>query len=188
MGGFRFPFFQSYVRWRHSRGFGVHSPFAYELVRLAIRPGYAYGSYAYDAIDYLCRSGEVESYPRLRKDARLLAGVLPFLKCRRLITCAPPSPEMWRLVAGEAGATCRPYDDKISFRPYDFLLATSATPRDVLSRTIAAGVPLLVIGSEAGLDAYLASRCTDGVLFAGKRLLLAVPRKDMAFVRYSMKM
>ncbi|MDE6272422.1 MAG: hypothetical protein K2M31_05385 [Muribaculaceae bacterium] len=37
-------FCEFYRRWRHTRGFGIHSPFAYRLVTEAIRParGYAY--------------------------------------------------------------------------------------------------------------------------------------------------
>ena len=38
--------FRQYCHWRHTRGFGVHSPFAFRLVTEAIRPsrGYAYYS------------------------------------------------------------------------------------------------------------------------------------------------
>lgn len=36
--------FELYRRWRHTRGFGVHSPFAYRLVTEGVRPsrGYIY--------------------------------------------------------------------------------------------------------------------------------------------------
>lgn len=36
--------FDLYKRWRHTRGFGVHSPFAYRLVTEGVRParGYVY--------------------------------------------------------------------------------------------------------------------------------------------------
>lgn len=36
-----------YKRWRHGHGFGVHSPFAYRMVREVLRPSSATGYYAY---------------------------------------------------------------------------------------------------------------------------------------------
>lgn len=35
-----------FTRWRHARGFGIHSPFAYRLIREAIRPARGYAYYA----------------------------------------------------------------------------------------------------------------------------------------------
>ncbi len=36
-----------YKRWRHGHGFGVHSPFAYRMVREVLRPSRATAYYAY---------------------------------------------------------------------------------------------------------------------------------------------
>lgn len=41
---------ERYKRWRHTRGYGVHSPFAYMLVNEVVHPPKAYGYYNYDAI------------------------------------------------------------------------------------------------------------------------------------------
>lgn len=40
----------SYKRWRHGRGFGVHSPYAYRMVREVLRLPDACGYYAYAGI------------------------------------------------------------------------------------------------------------------------------------------
>lgn len=37
-----------YKRWRHGHGFGVHSPFAYRMVREVLRPSHDTAYYAYD--------------------------------------------------------------------------------------------------------------------------------------------
>lgn len=39
-----------YKRWRHGHGFGVHSPYAYHMVREVLRPPRSYGYYAYSAL------------------------------------------------------------------------------------------------------------------------------------------
>ncbi|MDO4319895.1 MAG: hypothetical protein Q4C34_04900 [Bacteroidales bacterium] len=41
---------EAYKRWRHGRGFGVHSPYAYRMVSEVLRPQRGYGYYAYGAI------------------------------------------------------------------------------------------------------------------------------------------
>lgn len=38
--------FKHYKRWRHTRGYGVHSPFAYRLITEAIHPKHGYVYYA----------------------------------------------------------------------------------------------------------------------------------------------
>lgn len=45
-------------RLRHSRGFGVHSPWAFRLITEAARPSRRYGYYAYPAIERLFGTGK----------------------------------------------------------------------------------------------------------------------------------
>lgn len=40
----------AYKRWRHGRGFGVHSPYAYRFVTEVLNPQRNYGYYAYGGI------------------------------------------------------------------------------------------------------------------------------------------
>ena len=85
--------FDGYVRLRHKYGFGVHSPFAYEVIKTAISPG-RYGFYGYDAIDEALEPSPAQSRTspvslrELRKDARLLLRLLYALDIKRVI--APP--------------------------------------------------------------------------------------------------
>ena len=39
-----------YLRWRHGRGFGVHSPFAFDFLRAELRPPRGYVYYHYDRL------------------------------------------------------------------------------------------------------------------------------------------
>lgn len=59
-----------YKRWRHGRGFGVHSPFAYDFIVETLRQELPY--YAYDVIDAMAagRDGDIG-----RLDARRLRQV-----------------------------------------------------------------------------------------------------------------
>lgn len=67
--------FKAFQRWRHSHGYGVHSPFGYELVTRAVRPG-PYAWYGYADIDHALDS----SLPgRIRFEARMLLRFLAII-------------------------------------------------------------------------------------------------------------
>lgn len=65
----------AYKRWRHGRGFGVHSPLAYDLVMNTLRERGAY--YAYERLDAAARRGGDVSPRRLRLIFRLLVRFNP---------------------------------------------------------------------------------------------------------------
>lgn len=44
------------ARWRHTRGYGVHSPIAYRIVKECVRPDSRYGFYSDAFIDYEFRN------------------------------------------------------------------------------------------------------------------------------------
>lgn len=67
---------EAYKRWRHTRGFGVHSPFAFELVTTVVRPGSRYAHYGYEDID---NSIARPSLPGSRRHARMLLRLAAFL-------------------------------------------------------------------------------------------------------------
>lgn len=87
----------AYLRWRHSHGFGVHSPFAYNLVTMAVRPG-KYGYYGYELIDRVILTPGKRYDRDVRRDARLLLRLLVALGSRRLLIAAA-DPEPFRAAA-----------------------------------------------------------------------------------------
>lgn len=60
----------SLKRWRNTRGFGVHSPFGYDIARNVVRPGRDYGYYGYSAIEAACH--ETACRHDVRNEARML--------------------------------------------------------------------------------------------------------------------
>ncbi len=67
-------------RWRNSHGFGVHSPFGYQLVERVVRPCRGYAYYAYDDIDRACSSSE----HRIADKAKMLLRLVCFLRPRKV--------------------------------------------------------------------------------------------------------
>ncbi len=66
----------SYLRWRHGRGFGIHSPFAYNFICLTLRERLPY--YAYPALrEELRRSGADMSHHDLGLIFRIVTRFMP---------------------------------------------------------------------------------------------------------------
>ncbi|MDE6333696.1 MAG: hypothetical protein K2L77_03515 [Muribaculaceae bacterium] len=57
-----------YKRWRHGHGYGVHSPYAYRMVREVLRPPHGYAYYA----EYSLPHAELRLLYRLLMDLRPL--------------------------------------------------------------------------------------------------------------------
>lgn len=177
--------FKAYVRWRHSRGFGVHSPFAYDLVKMAINPG-DYGFYGYSLIDRVILSQGFKGYPRARKDARLLLRLLVQLRSRRLLL--PDGLPALCAAARGAGVPAVTFKSLPKGRLGDFLIVTpSLLSSRQLEERIRENTAILAIAPDEETVKTLYAACERGLIFHGTRLLLAVPRKEMAFVAYSMK-
>lgn len=66
---------ERYKHWRHSHGFGIHSPSAYRLIREVLRPSPSYGYYGYNALRRL--AGHRYSHTELCLLYRLLVDAHP---------------------------------------------------------------------------------------------------------------
>lgn len=68
--------FEAYKRWRHTRGYGVHSPFAYKIVKEVLQDKRGYAYYAYQNLEEAaCSRSEIKAARRLmRLAARMDVG------------------------------------------------------------------------------------------------------------------
>lgn len=180
---------EAYKRWRHSRGFGVHSPFAYDLVRMAIRPGKGYGYYGYNLIEREALRPSAAHYTRRdRRDARLLLGILAQLCIRRLIL--PKGLPLMETAAKGSGAktlTSCP----ARFKEGDFLLArrdcSEAGGKEGIIKAIESGTPVMILDYDKDIAEAALSAMTDGLAMTGTRILLLIPREGMVLTTYTMR-
>lgn len=181
-----------YKRWRHSRGFGVHSPFAYALVRNALHPSAGYAYYAeFDP--------RMKSCSRIPVHAQLLMHIIIFLRCN--LSSANPFPqktfsvafigrdipEPYRFAIKAAGASLR----KIS--------PTGSPDNDRESRNrINLDADLIIISGNQGIANDLKSNQSllilkeshrqdyplpvmeNGLIVDASRYILAINRPEMA--------
>ena len=189
----------AYLRWRHSRGFGVHSPFAYDLVKMAVRPG-DYEFYGYADIDDVVLAPGFKGYPEARSDARLLLRLLVQLRTRRLLL--PKGLPAMQAAAEAASVPVVTYQAPAlpttpataivplpEPEPGDMIVAPLLNlDKNQLAGRLQADTVVLALHPDAPDIETIYKACGDrGLIFHGTRLLLAVPRKEMAFVAYTMK-
>lgn len=179
---------EAYKRWRHSRGFGVHSPFAYDLVKNVISPGnYAY--YGYRDIDRTILSPEVHVYSSLRNDARLLLRLLVWLNVKRLLIY-PPSQTVFATVAAAAGIKSMDASNLKALRPNvgELLIVSGKTPGEgEISEIIRNGIPIIAYDPSLRLRNEMKGAMKDGLILEGTRIILAIPRPEMALTSYTVR-
>ena len=178
-------FFDWYLRWRHSKGYGVHSPFAYRFITDVLKPG-DYGYYAYHQLEYLNRNLKSGRYSFLR-EAKFLIRLAIFLNTKRIISYNTKNPEA-QIVAKALKKIyfCCESISNITFKDGDLLLISpgSNEPEDIIEKSIEHNVPVFAINPSAEVRELLYKPADHGVLFAGKSRMLKIPRPQMEYVAY----
>lgn len=179
---------ECYKRWRHSRGYGVHSPFAYDIVKNVVSPGH-YAYYAYKDIDRALLVPGASVSNHLRHDARLLLRLLVFLASGELIIYPVKQPVM-RCVAKAAGVKCKDMNkaNLAAARKTSLILVRKNISFHIeLAKAINAGAAVLALDPVKPLRDLIAATMTDGLILEGKRIMIAIPRQQMVLTSYSMK-
>lgn len=191
----------AYLRWRHSKGFGVHSPYAYKFVTNVIRLRH-YGFYSYHEIDSHLSSKEIHDY-RFLKLIRFTIRLVNFLNTRRIITPSPGS----RLAEVTALAVDKEFivikdSDNFMFQNGDLLIISGCDqdtkksdegPELQLNLSLAksaihSGVTVFALHPQPELRALLAAPIPRGLLLNGGSKQILIPRPEMAYISYDIRM
>lgn len=180
------------ARLRHSRGFGVHSPMAFEALHRVIRPkGVAY--YGYHDIDLSFDNSSVgrlsgRAETRLRNRARLLL--------RLTVWQTPPAVWIWPGAQRPLHAAIRAAGKgiRISSRRQDIkksrLIVTDGGSDMISDRHLAELMAddhriLLLFSPEAGMGEKLLGTLPHGLMLESRDWLMVFNRPDMQPIGYS---
>lgn len=174
-----------YLRWRHSKGYGVHSPFAYKIVTEVISPG-KYGYYGYHEIDRIAakrKSGYLSG-----RDLKLLLRLSIALHSKEIVGTSDESQEL-RKVAKCAGASFREVKEgKIfSATPGLLVITPAITSPKIVSNAINHGYALIAFDPSEKVKDEILKPLIHGVLFHGTRIFVLIPREEMEYVDYTIK-
>lgn len=158
-------------RHRHRKGFGVHSPFAYRVVKDIIAPSRKYRYYAEEAI-----AGYDSPSRQITRLALMVHRLVGRYNYRIKVSALSPSVETLMRYAAETASRVPSADASV-------LLITSAPFRtDTLTRVSQDGITLLILSPFE-----LAAPPRTGVLFHDTRAALYFPYEKTAFVAYDIR-
>lgn len=180
---------ESYLRWRHSKGYGVHSPFAYSIVEMVINPGRGYGFYGYKDIERTAR----RLFPRdslIEHRGKLLLRLMALLRIKHLVISGEMSREMksfLQVVAGGVSARLLVSGPNSVYGPESLLLIWGENSQEkvkLAENVLKAYSPVVAFEPSPELRGLLETCLREGVAFYDKDAIIAVPRKETAFAGY----
>ena len=209
--------FDVYKRWRHSRGFGVHSPYAFRFVTDVVRPG-SYGFYAYDKLETLLKREEIHDR-HLISTAEFLIRLAVFVKAKRLIinqgnraaelaskslglpyrvVGVKESPEGRREEKGKIKKSrSGEKAEAITLRDGDLISLygkpgnrgfSGSIDLERLQMALQQNIPILVLNPDAQTRSLLEKPFSYGLLFTSPGSVLLIPRPEMAYTSYEISL
>lgn len=171
-----------YRRWRHTRGFGVHSPLAFRLVETVVKRHYSY--YNYDALEAESNSSCARGVQvhRLKSRALLLHRLASRFPAEQVLFVGNV-PEIFRKSILLAG--------KVKYSEYQHLTVSVEPKKEDISELknalqVENEIVALFSATEENLLELIES-LTGGVALIGRDALIAVSRKGVAPVSYTVR-
>ena len=172
---------KGYLRWRHTRGFGVHSPYSYRFVRDVLRPG-RYGHYAYHKADHLALSPEYDAW-HFRKDIYFLIRLFIFLETKRVIFSSDD--KTIEIACKSLGIPCVKMVEEYRLGDLKILKGKQKMAVPSLDNAVQSGVAILGINVEKEIRAELEKPIEKGLLLTSPTKILLIPRQEMEYVSYT---
>lgn len=167
--------YDRFKRWKRRRGFGVHSPEAYRIVRRVIRPANDVKFYGEETLDLS------DTSPRLVKEAKLLLRFVAYENPAYVWT-SPGIPDIFTEAIGKAGEVIRIFDgsafpadaDKVDMA----VIYKTRIDAKAIERFFAARRPLIAFSVSRAFMQLLERKLSSGIIFEWSNGIMAIPRKD----------
>ena len=173
-----------YLRWRHSKGYGVHSPYAFSIVESCIRPG-PYGYYGYQAIERILMRQNLEKWHK--KEAFLILRLAINIPARKLIVSQKDMLISAIAKAADIPLTILNKGGKQNLEGGFIVCKKGDMTEEKIIEMVGEGLSALVFNPSKNLVKKITTVVSRGMIMEGKRVLLVVPRNEMSLVSYKMK-
>ena len=174
---------RSYKSLRHTYGFGVHSPFAFRMVKDVVRPGRGYAWYGFEDIDAAVNAGKTSI--GIERKAKLLHRLLAFLNPSSLFL--PPGIDpVFHVAAAAAGKNM-----KIERKPnHAAECGMIATHKDFLPLTLLKnhishpGNALAIMDCQSGWKEEIFASLPEGLMLCSSHHAIIIHRPGMMKISY----
>lgn len=175
--------FKRYICWRHSKGFGVHSPYAYKFVTDVLKPG-RYGYYAYLELGKRLEGKEHHDY-KLQNLVKFTIRLAVFLGAKKILWSANSRFAQLAALSLKLKGKDLNHVNLKELSSSD-LLAIEGSFSDItlLKRALDNGITIFALNPSHEIRTLLETPLTSGVLFKDRNSLILIPRPEMAYVSY----
>ena len=179
--------FEAYKRWRHTRGYGVHSPFAFRVVKEIIRVAGRYTYYGYDPIEEKAEKSGKKEY---LKSALMLLRIAARLDVGSVLMKGGPMKDLFREALRQADSKIKITKEIDGVNLCRMAIGHKDNlPLDVLRRFVSLpGKIIFLTDAPEGWREKLFDEMEEGVMFYGKRNVLLISRLGMQKIKYSILM
>lgn len=169
-----------YKRWRHSRGYGVHSPYAYKIVTEVLQSPRGYAYYGYEILgegNSFCNHKFLRRLLRLAAYCDVGSAYIAKDKKNQCIVNALQAANSDMKIIRESGFI---RDARL------IILRGGETEMELLEEQVdRPGKILYIIDAPQGLADTLFDSIEEGVMFYSRRNILLISRAGMQKVKYS---
>lgn len=172
-------------RWRNSHGFGVHSPFGFQLVERVIRHPRGYAYYAYPEIDRCCRREHNQG--NIAEEARMLLRLACMLKPES-VYLPPDAGKVFPLALKSYDSRLRLVRNAGKATTCDIIASEGDhIPLECLCRFIAGPLKAILLrNAPENWSETLFEAMKEGIMIRGKRNTILISRPEMQKVMYQM--
>lgn len=174
----------------------MHSPYAYRFVNDVIRRS-PYGYYSYHRIDELLEGDEIHNY-RLINLIKFTIRLAVFLKAKRILDAGDHT-RFAKVASGALNLPCRRVkDSSFKFEESDLLIVGTQIPETsgksenqltaILKKGIEQKVPVFIENPAKEIREILEQPIPNGLLMSGEKSIVLIPRKEMEYVAYEIKL
>lgn len=173
---------ERFNRWRASRGYGVHSPLAFRIVKNVVKPHRDVAYYGEEKLDFFAIDGKPAS-EKQRRRARLLLRFVAELQ-PAYVWMSPRLPEIYREAISNAGCVVRLFDgnvypEELSNSDMVVVDGLRLTRKD-LQKALKPGKSLIGFDIKPGMKQSVTDVLKGGVAIDAEDSVIAVSTADEA--------